>query len=106
MYTSLFSLSFDVMNLCHLLLPFCPYFLTSFIFMSCTIHFRHVPISLSTGGAYFLISRSLGAEFGFPIGMIFSMANAVAVSMYTVGAGETVVYILLVRFVSITIDGM
>ena len=42
------------------------------------------------GGAYFLISRSLGPEFGGAIGLIFSLANAVAVSMYTVGFAETV----------------
>ena len=42
------------------------------------------------GGAYFLISRSLGPEFGGAIGLIFSLANAVAVSMYTVGFSETV----------------
>lgn len=42
------------------------------------------------GGAYFLLSRSLGPQFGGSIGMIFSLANAVAVSMYIVGFGETV----------------
>lgn len=42
------------------------------------------------GGAYYLISRSLGPEFGGAIGLIFSVANAVAVSMYVVGFSETV----------------
>ena len=58
------------------------------------------------GGAYYLISRSLGPEFGkrsfavsklhhvIPvggaIGIIFSLANAVAVSLYVVGFAETV----------------
>lgn len=32
-----------------------------------------------------MISRSLGPEFGGSIGLIFSMANAVACSMYVVG---------------------
>ncbi|XP_013401253.1 solute carrier family 12 member 1 [Lingula anatina] len=42
------------------------------------------------GGAYYMISRSLGPEFGGAIGIIFSMANAVAVAMYVVGFAETV----------------
>ncbi|XP_067829448.1 solute carrier family 12 member 1 isoform X1 [Heptranchias perlo] len=46
------------------------------------------------GGAYYLISRSLGPEFGGSIGLIFSFANAVAVAMYVVGFSETVVDIL------------
>ncbi|GCC19977.1 solute carrier family 12 member 2 isoform X1 [Chiloscyllium punctatum] len=42
------------------------------------------------GGAYYLISRSLGPEFGGAIGLIFAFANAVAVAMYVVGFAETV----------------
>ena len=43
-----------------------------------------------------MISRSLGPEFGGAIGLIFSVANAVAVAMYVVGFAETIRDILLV----------
>ncbi|KGL97027.1 Solute carrier family 12 member 2, partial [Charadrius vociferus] len=46
------------------------------------------------GGEYYLISRSLGPEFGGAIGLIFAFANAVAVAMYVVGFAETVVELL------------
>lgn len=45
---------------------------------------------MSSGGTYFLISRSLGPELGGSIGLIFAFANAVAVAMHTVGFAETV----------------
>ncbi|XP_006797507.1 solute carrier family 12 member 2-like [Neolamprologus brichardi] len=48
-----------------------------------------------SGGAYYLISRSLGPEFGGSIGLIFAFANAVAVAMYVVGFAETVVELLI-----------
>lgn len=47
-------------------------------------------ICFLVGGAYFLISRSLGPEFGGSIGVIFSVASAVATAMYVVGFAETV----------------
>ena len=53
--------------------------------------------NLCPGGAYYLISRSLGPEFGGSIGLIFAFANAVAVAMYVVGFAETVVEMLNVR---------
>ena len=41
-----------------------------------------------------MISRSLGPEFGGSIGIIFSLANAVACAMYVVGFCESLVDLL------------
>jgi len=40
------------------------------------------------GGAYYLISRSLGVEFGGAIGIVFFLAQAVSVAMYVIGFTE------------------
>ncbi len=40
------------------------------------------------GGAYYLISRSLGVEFGSAIGIVFFLAQAVSVAMYVIGFSE------------------
>ncbi len=43
------------------------------------------------GGAYYLISRSLGVEFGGAIGVVFYLAQAIAVSLYLIGFTEALV---------------
>lgn len=37
------------------------------------------------GGLYYIISRSLGPEFGASVGVVFAFANAVSASMNTIG---------------------
>lgn len=49
-----------------------------------------------------MISRSLGPEFGGSIGLIFSLANAVACAMYVVGFGESIIDLLKTFGLSIT----
>lgn len=51
-----------------------------------------------------MISRSLGPEFGGSIGLIFSLANAVACAMYVVGFCESITS-LLASFGWKVIDG-
>lgn len=48
---------------------------------------------VESGGAYFMISRNLGVEFGSAVGILFYLANTVAASMYLVGGVE----VMLVR---------
>ncbi|KAF4531135.1 hypothetical protein B566_EDAN019170, partial [Ephemera danica] len=37
------------------------------------------------GGIYYIISRSLGPEFGASVGVVFAFANTVSASMNTIG---------------------
>lgn len=57
------------------------------------------------GGTYYMISRSLGPEFGGAIGIIFSLANAVAIAMYAVGFSETVRDMMYLMWGYVIFDG-
>ncbi|XP_028043473.1 bumetanide-sensitive sodium-(potassium)-chloride cotransporter [Bombyx mandarina] len=46
------------------------------------------------GGIYYIISRSLGPEFGASVGIIFAFANAVAASMNTIGFCDSMNHLL------------
>lgn len=52
-----------------------------------------------------MISRSLGPEFGGAIGLMFTLANSIAVSMYIVGFCESVQDVLRTLGYSILDNG-
>merc|ERR1711892_1567917 len=61
------------------------------------------------GGVYYMISRSLGPEFGGAIGLMFTLANSIAVAMYIIGFCESLLDMLkfyIVDFEGITGDKM
>ncbi|VDP04872.1 unnamed protein product [Soboliphyme baturini] len=53
---------------------------------------------LKGGGAYFMISRSLGPQFGGSIGVIFSLTLVASTAMCTVGFAETIRDLLRIRY--------
>jgi amino acid transporter len=46
---------------------------------------------VSAGGPYYLVSRSLGVEFGTALGILFFLAQSIAVALNTVGFAQTLV---------------
>jgi solute carrier family 12 (sodium/potassium/chloride transporter), member 2 len=59
---------------------------------------------IGSGGIYYMISRSLGPGFGGAIGLMFTLANSIAVSMYIVGFCESL-QDLLASYGTVLIDG-
>ena len=43
---------------------------------------------IQTPSSYFMISRSLGPEFGGAVGLLFYLGTTVAISMYALGGVE------------------
>ena len=46
---------------------------------------------ISHGGPYFVVSRTLGAEMGGVVGVLFAFGNAIGVALHLVGFAESVV---------------
>ncbi|EFX60382.1 hypothetical protein DAPPUDRAFT_71961, partial [Daphnia pulex] len=57
------------------------------------------------GGTYYMISRSLGPEFGGTIGIIFALANSMGIALHTVGFCEALSDMLEEYFGVQIIDG-
>jgi solute carrier family 12 sodium/potassium/chloride transporter 2 len=57
------------------------------------------------GGTYYMISRSLGPEFGGAIGIIFALANSMGIALHTVGFCEALSDMLEEYFEVQIIDG-
>jgi len=47
-------------------------------------------LNVKGGGLYYLISRTLGAEFGGAIGIVLFLAQSVSIGFYCIGFGEAV----------------
>lgn len=55
-----------------------------------------ISLHVLAGGSYFMISRSLGPEFGGAVGILFYLGTTFASSMYTLGAIEILLVGLLI----------
>ncbi|MBU1162068.1 MAG: amino acid permease, partial [Proteobacteria bacterium] len=51
-------------------------------------------IKVKGGGVYYLISRTLGSEFGGAIGMVLFLAMSVSIAFYCIGFAEAVAVLL------------
>jgi amino acid permease len=51
-------------------------------------------IRVKVGGVYYLISRTLGLEFGGAIGIVMFLAQSISIAFYCIGFGEALAAIL------------
>ncbi|CAG0890209.1 unnamed protein product [Cyprideis torosa] len=58
------------------------------------------------GGIYYMISRSLGPEFGGAIGLMFTISNSIACAMYVVGFCDSLNDLLTFEFDGAEITGL
>jgi len=74
-------------------LAICIIFLSGIVVTLTTLSMSAIATNgqVGEGGAYFMISRSLGPEVGGAIGVLFSIGMSVAVSMYVIGFCETMI---------------
>lgn len=47
-------------------------------------------LKVKTGGVYYIISRTLGAEFGGAIGIVLYFAQSISIAFYCIGFGEVI----------------
>jgi hypothetical protein len=52
------------------------------------------------GGPYMMVTRSLGAQFGVTVGLMFVLANIIAAAMYLVGGSQAVIAAVGVPFLT------
>lgn len=51
-------------------------------------------LKVKGGGDYYVISRTLGHEFGGAIGIVVFLAQSVSIAFYCLGFGEVIAYLI------------
>jgi amino acid permease len=64
------------------------------VITSCSLSAIATNLRVRGGGDYYLISRSLGVEFGGALGVVLFLAQSISVAFYVLGFGEAVAALL------------
>uniref|UniRef100_A0A3Q4GR29 Solute carrier family 12 member 5a n=1 Tax=Neolamprologus brichardi TaxID=32507 RepID=A0A3Q4GR29_NEOBR len=72
------------------------------VFMCCTT----VSVVHSSGGSYYMISRSLGPEFGGAVGICFYLGTTYAGAMYILGAIELLLIYIVPKAAIFPLEGL